>query len=115
MTKTYIATVSGKPSTRTVRKLLTGIELEDGVARARKAKLIQATPDQGMIELVMTEGRNREIRRMMSALGHPVQRLIRTAIGPLSDRDLGPGEWRQLDSKEVAGLYKAAGTQPPST
>lgn len=115
MTKTYIATVAGKPTPRVVRRLVTGIELEDGIAQARRAKLIQATPDQGLIELVMTEGRNREIRRMMAVLGHPVQRLVRTAIGPLSDRHLGAGEWRQLDPREVAGLYKAAGTQPPSS
>jgi 23S rRNA pseudouridine2605 synthase len=115
MTKTYIATVAGKPTLRVIRRLMTGIELEDGIARARRAKLIQATPDQGMIELVMTEGRNREIRRMMEVVGHPVQRLVRTAIGPLADRRLGAGEWRRLDSHEVAGLYKAAGTQPPSS
>lgn len=115
MTKTYVATVAGKPTARVVRRLVTGVELDDGVAKARRAKLIQATPDQGLIELVMTEGRNREIRRMMALLGHPVQRLVRTAIGPLTDRNLGAGEWRRLDSQEVAGLYKAAGTQPPSS
>jgi len=114
MTKTYIATVRGTPTPRLVRRLVKGIELEDGIARAKRAKLIQATPDQGLIEMVMTEGKNREIRRMLAALGHPVERLIRIAIGPLSDRQLGPGEWRLLDSKEVAALYKAAGTQPPS-
>jgi 23S rRNA pseudouridine2605 synthase len=115
MTKTYVATVAGKPNGRVVRRLVAGIELDDGVAKARKARLIQATPDQGLIELVMTEGRNREIRRMMNLLGHPVQRLVRTAIGPLTDRTLGAGEWRRLDMQEVAALYKAAGTQPPSS
>ena len=115
MTKTYVATVAGKPHGRVVRRLVTGIELDDGVAKARRAKLIQATPDQGLIELVMREGRNREIRRMMGLLGHPVQRLVRTAIGPLTDRTLGAGEWRRLDTQEVAALYKAAGTQPPSS
>ena len=115
MTKTYVATVAGKPNGRVVRRLVTGIELDDGVAKARRAKLIQATPDQGLIELVMTEGRNREIRRMMGLLGHPVQRLVRTAIGPLTDRTLDAGEWRRLDTQEVAALYKAAGTQPPSS
>jgi 23S rRNA pseudouridine2605 synthase len=115
MTKTYVVTVAGKPTGRVVRRLVAGIELDDGIAKARKAKLIQATPDQGLIELVMTEGRNREIRRMMNLLGHPVQRLVRTAIGPLTDRTLGAGEWRRLDTHEVAALYKAAGTQPPSS
>jgi 23S rRNA pseudouridine2605 synthase len=115
MTKTYVATVAGKPNARLVRKLVAGVELEDGVAKARRARLIQATPDQGLIELVMTEGRNREIRRMLASLGHPVQRLVRTAIGPLTERNLGAGEWRRLDTGEVAALYKAAGTQPPSS
>ena len=115
MTKTYVATVAGKPNARLARKLVAGVELEDGVAKARRARLIQATPDQGLIELVMTEGRNREIRRMLASLGHPVQRLVRTAIGPLTERNLGAGEWRRLDTGEVAALYKAAGTQPPSS
>ena len=114
MTKTYVATVAGRPNPRVIRKLVTGVELEDGMARARRAKLIQATPDQGMIEVVMEEGRNREVRRMLALLGHPVQRLVRTAIGPLSDRKLGAGEWRRLDPHEVVGLYKAAGAAPPS-
>jgi 23S rRNA pseudouridine2605 synthase len=115
MTKTYVATVAGKPNGRVIRRLVAGVELDDGVAKARRAKLIQATPDQGLIELVMTEGRNREIRRMLALLGHPVQRLVRTAIGPLTERNLGAGEWRRLDTQEVAARYKAAGTQPPSS
>ena len=115
MTKTYVATVAGKPNARVFRRLMAGVELEDGIAKARRAKLIQATPDQGLVELVMTEGRNREIRRMLAFLGHPVQRLVRTAIGPLTERNLGAGEWRRLDTAEVAALYKAAGTQPPSS
>lgn len=115
MTKTYVATVAGQPSRRTLRRLEAGIELDDGVAQARRAKLIQATPGRAMIELVMAEGRNREIRRMMVSLGYPVQRLVRTAIGPLTDRNLGAGEWRRLDSQEVSTLYKAAGTEPPNS
>ena len=115
MTKTYVLTVAGKPNARVVRRLVSGVELEDGVAKARRARLIQATPDQGLIEVVMTEGRNREIRRMLALLGHPVQRLVRTAIGPLTERNLGAGEWRRLEIGEVATLYKAAGTQPPSS
>jgi 23S rRNA pseudouridine2605 synthase len=113
MTKTYVATVEGRPTARVVRKLVTGIELDDGIAKARRAKLIQATDEQGLIEVVMAEGRKREIRRMMDLLGHPVRRLVRTAIGPLTDRNLGAGEWRRLDVQEVSALYRAAGTQPP--
>jgi 23S rRNA pseudouridine2605 synthase len=60
-----------------------------------------------MLEMVMGEGRNREIRRMCSALGHEVQALVRVAIGPLTDAGLRPGEWRLLSPEEVARLYGA--------
>ncbi|MGH8927384.1 MAG: pseudouridine synthase, partial [Acidimicrobiia bacterium] len=115
MAKTYVATVAGNPSSRSLRQLTVGIGLDDGVARARRVRLIQAAPGRSMIELVMTEGRNREVRRMLTAIGHPVERLVRTKIGPISDRKLGAGEWRRLEPTEVAQLYKAAGTQPPSS
>jgi 23S rRNA pseudouridine2605 synthase len=112
MTKTYIATVGGRPTDRTMRLLTEGVTLEDGVGRAQRVRLLQSIGEQSLIELVMTEGRNREVRRMLAEVGHPVRRLVRTAIGPLSDRSLKPGDWRRLDSREVARLYAAAGEQP---
>jgi 23S rRNA pseudouridine2605 synthase len=62
-----------------------------------------------LIELVLTEGRKREVRRMLEEVGHPVARLTRTAIGPLQDSRLRPGEWRPLTMEEVRSLYSAAG------
>lgn len=65
-----------------------------------------------MLELVLGEGRNREIRRMCAAVDRPVVRLVRTAVGPISDRDLPAGEWRVLGVREVARLYAAAEREP---
>ena len=102
------------PSKTTVRRLTDGVELEDGRAVAVSARIVDRSSETTMIELVMTEGRNREIRRMCDAIGHPVLRLVRTAIGPLSDRSLRPGSVRLLTSGEVSELYRAAGrVEPP--
>jgi 23S rRNA pseudouridine2605 synthase len=115
ITKTYVATVGGHPGQQALGRLIRGIELDDGSARALKARLLGRSGDGAMIELEIGEGRNREVRRMMDAIGHPVRRLVRTAIGPLTDRSLRPGQWRTLSTAEVAELYRAAGRgQPPS-
>lgn len=108
MTKTYTVLVDGAPSKQSIRRFTEGVELDDGVARAVSARVIDRRGGTVMVELVMTEGRNREVRRMCDAIGHPVRRLVRTAIGPFVERSLAPGESRQLTSIEVAGLYKAA-------
>lgn len=108
--KTYTVVVEGLPSKASVRKLVEGVALDDGPAAATAARILDRSGDVTMIELVMNEGRNREIRRMCDAIGHPVQRLVRTAIGPLRDRTLAPGQVRQLDPTEVADLYRAATT-----
>jgi 23S rRNA pseudouridine2605 synthase len=116
ITKTYTVVVDGLPSKATVRRLVDGVELHDGPAAAASARIIDRSNDTTMIELVMHEGRNREIRRMCDAIGHPVRRLVRTAIGPLRDRSLSPGSVRPLTTVEVAELYRAAvGSTPPLT
>jgi len=61
------------------------------------------------------EGRNRQVRRMCEAVGHPVRRLVRTRIGPVRDRRLGPGAWRDLTPREVMGLYAAASASAPGS
>jgi pseudouridine synthase len=109
MTKTYVATVAGRPSERTMRLLTRGVELEDGPARARRVRLLQSIGEESLVELVMTEGRHHEVRRLLAHVGHPVRRLVRTAIGPLSDRTLKKGQWRRLDAQEIARLYAAVG------
>jgi 23S rRNA pseudouridine2605 synthase len=105
VTKTYVARVEGNPGRAAMRRLVEGVELDDGPARAVSARRLDVSGGQALIEIVMSEGRNREVRRMCEAIGHPVERLARTAIGPISDRSLAPGTWRVLTASEVASLY----------
>lgn len=105
--KTYLVLVEGRPG-KWVDQLTEGVDLDDGMAAARRARVVDTLKGRTMVEIVMTEGRKREIRRMCSALGHEVVRLVRTAIGPISDRQLKPGTWRHLEPEEVAALYAAA-------
>lgn len=102
--KEYLAQVEGSPSAAELRRLREGIELDDGMTAPARASLV--TP--GAVKLVIHEGRNRQVRRMLEAIGYPVQRLVRTRIGPLADRRLRPGEWRVLGMEEVRALEAAA-------
>jgi 23S rRNA pseudouridine2605 synthase len=102
--KEYLAQVDGSPTPAELRRLRHGIELEDGMTAPAKASLTAP----GAVRLVIHEGRNRQVRRMLEAVGHPVTRLVRTRIGPLADRRLKPGEWRVLDIEEVRALEAAA-------
>ncbi len=111
--KAYLAEVDGVPSRAVLRELREGVTLDDGPTAPARARLVQERGDTAAIELVIHEGRNRQVRRMCAAVGHPVRRLVRTRIGPIADRDLGPGEWRTLDAAEVRSLYEAA-SQPGS-
>lgn len=106
VTKTYTALVDGSVDAATLRRLTDGVELDDGPAAARSARLLDENGGRSLVEVVMTEGRNREVRRMFDAIGHPVLRLARIAIGSLRDRDLKPGEWRHLTIDEVRGLWE---------
>ncbi|MDQ6614230.1 MAG: rRNA pseudouridine synthase, partial [Actinomycetota bacterium] len=102
--KEYVAVVDGRPSPADVRRLREGVDLDDG--RTAPARVNLLAPD--TLRIVIHEGRNRQIRRMCDAIGHPVQRLVRTRIGPLTDRRLAPGAWRLLTPAEVRGLAEAA-------
>ncbi|MGQ0849483.1 MAG: pseudouridine synthase [Actinomycetota bacterium] len=115
LTKTYVATVGGHPGPGAMARLTGGVDLDDGPAVARRARILGRTGRETLIEVVMGEGRNREVRRMLEAVGHPVRRLVRTSIGPLTDRSLKPGTWRRLTNREVADLYRSAGegVEPP--
>jgi 23S rRNA pseudouridine2605 synthase len=104
ITKKYVAVISGRPTAAQIRRLMTGVDLEDGPARALSARVVSRGQDETMVEMVMGEGRNREIRRMFEAIGHEVARLVRTAIGPLSDKSLQPGDSRQLSVEEISRL-----------
>jgi 23S rRNA pseudouridine2605 synthase len=102
--KEYVAEVEGVPSPGALRRLRTGVELEDGIT----APAVVGSVSPGVLRLVIHEGRNRQVRRMCEAVGHPVRRLVRTRIGPLSDHDLRPGKWRPLRPAEVRALATAA-------
>jgi 23S rRNA pseudouridine2605 synthase len=102
--KEYLAAVDGDLRPGELRRLREGVELEDGVTAP--AKVAPAGP--GAIRITIHEGRNRQVRRMCAAVGHPVHRLVRLRIGPLSDRTLAPGEWRELTTAEVRSLETAA-------
>jgi 23S rRNA pseudouridine2605 synthase len=107
--KEYLAEVEGTPSAAALRRLREGVVLEDGpTAPARVA----AVPPRAL-RLVIHEGRNRQVRRMCEAVGHPVVRLVRTRIGPLAERGLAPGEWRALTTAEVRALSAAAKARSP--
>jgi 23S rRNA pseudouridine2605 synthase len=103
--KTYVADVEGDPSAATLRRLEQGVELEDGMtAPARVRRLAR-----GRVELVLHEGRNRQVRRMLEAVGHPVRRLHRSAYAGLDLTGLAAGEWRELSEAELSSLRRAAG------
>jgi len=104
--RTYLAEVKGVPTRTTLQKLRKGVELEDGIAKAVRARVIDEQPGRAHVEIVMTEGRNREVRRMLESLGHPVRHLGRVAIGPIRLGDLGAGRFRYLSAAEVGSLMK---------
>ncbi len=107
--KTYVVLVTGNPGTAVLRSLESGVELEDGPARARRVRVTARHRGRALLEVVMAEGRKREVRRMLAEVGHEVVELTRTAIGPVRDADLHPGTWRDLKVEEVQSLYAAAG------
>jgi len=109
VTKTYLAEVMG-PLPRTVgRALQTGVELDDGPARVDSFRLVDTLGKTAQVEITLHEGRKHIVRRMMEAVGHPVTRLIRPAVGPIRLGDLRPGGFRHLSNAEIAALFKAVG------
>jgi 23S rRNA pseudouridine2605 synthase len=108
--KEYLAQVEGRPSPAALRRLREGVELEDGVTAPARAALVSPQT----IKLTIHEGRNRQVRRMCAAVGHPVVRLVRTRVGPIAERRLKPGEWRPLTQAEVRALAQAAAAPGPS-
>ena len=101
--KEYVAEVEGLPTRAVLRRLREGVELDDGPTAPARATLV----DPSVVRLTIHEGRNRQVRRMCEAVGHSVVRLIRTRIGPLTDRSLAPGAWRELTGAEVRSLQRA--------
>ena len=101
--KEYVAEVEGLPTRAVLRRLREGVELDDGPTAPARATLV----DPSVVRLTIHEGRNRQVRRMCEAVGHSVLRLVRTRIGPLADRSLAPGAWRELTGDEVRSLQRA--------
>ena len=101
--KEYVAEVEGSPTRAVLRRLREGVELDDGPTAPARATLV----DPSVVRLTIHEGRNRQVRRMCEAVGHSVVRLVRTRIGPLADRSLAPGAWRELTGDEVRSLQRA--------
>jgi 23S rRNA pseudouridine2605 synthase len=103
--KEYLAEVEGRLAPSTLRRLREGVDLEDG--RTAPAQVSQ--PEPGLVRIAIHEGRNRQVRRMLATVGHPVERLVRIRIGPVSDRRLAPGQWRSLTTDERRALEEAGG------
>ena len=107
--KTYVVTVAGVISRDAGRTLQAGIELDDGPAAVDSYRLMQSVPGTSMIEVVIHEGRKHIVRRMFDAVGFPVQRLVRTRVGPIRLGDQRPGTLRTLSTAEAGSLYASVG------
>jgi 23S rRNA pseudouridine2605 synthase len=105
--KEYLAQVEGVPGRSALRLLRTGVELEDGRSAPAKVGVVGDVAD-AVLRIVIHEGRNRQVRRMCEAVGHPVKRLVRVRVGPIVLRALEPGDWRELTARELRALNEAA-------
>ncbi|MBH0781168.1 pseudouridine synthase [Nocardia bovistercoris] len=108
VSKTYLATVHGEVDNRMVSKRLRdGVELEDGPAKVDRFQVLELGEGRSLVKLVLHEGRKHIVRRLLDAVGHPVNRLVRTNIGPVALGDQRPGTLRVLGRDEVGKLYEA--------
>lgn len=105
--KTYVATVQGRVAQPTLRRLEQGVDLEDGPIRCERVRVRSQASDRTMVELTIREGRNRIVRRMMDAVGHPVHELVRTQVGPIRLGNQAPGVLREITGRELGSLYAA--------
>jgi 23S rRNA pseudouridine2605 synthase len=108
--KSYLVEVAGAMGPRARRELARGVELDDGTTRPARVEVVDTGAGGSVVEITISEGRNRQVRRMMEAVGHPVRRLVRTSIGPLKLGRLKPGTARRLSPAEVRALYAATGS-----
>ncbi len=107
--KRYRVLVAGRPEPDVLRSLRRGIHLAEGVVRAAEIRVRSHHKQSTVLEIVLSEGRNRELRRMLARVGHKVMKLVRVAVGPVRLGRLAPGEYRALSAQEVAALRAAAG------
>ena len=106
--KTYVAEVDGRLAKAVLAQLRAGVTLEDGPVTVSSARLVSVQGERSIVELVIHEGRNRIVRRLLDHVGHPVRRLTRTAIGPVVLGRLGQGELRDLTREELGELLDDA-------
>lgn len=103
----YLALVEGKPTLDTLLRVEKGIPMQGWIAKAQRVMIIgPADGGRTWLRVIMTEGKKREVRKLLAAVGHPVLRLIRVRFGPLHLGDLEPGQWRFLTEEEVRTLLQ---------
>ncbi|MCL6538879.1 MAG: rRNA pseudouridine synthase [Acidothermus sp.] len=102
--KKYVVWVRGAVGRPALRRLREGVALDDGPAAADAVRVLEKLPDRSIVEIVVHEGRTHLVRRLMAAVGHPVERLVRTAIGPIELGTLRPGRWREVTNRERGEL-----------
>ena len=107
--KTYRAWVPGIPNNEALHQLRQGVTLADGPTAPARVRRVLTRTDRTLVEVVIHEGRKRQVRRMLEAVGYPVISLSRTRLGPLALGDLPEGQWRDLSEDELQALYEAAG------
>jgi 23S rRNA pseudouridine2605 synthase len=105
--KTYVAVVEGNLGPRARSALESGVELDDGMTAPAVVRVLESRPSSALVEITIREGRKRQVRRMFSAVGHPVAQLHRTVFGPVELGTLEPSSWRMLDDGEIAALREA--------
>ncbi len=110
--RVYVALVPSPVRKAVLQALRRGVELEDGVANARRVRVLGEERSQALLEVVMTEGRKREVRRMLAAVGLTVERLARVAYGGVELGDLRQGKWRRLSQQEIGTLHAAVAGGP---
>jgi pseudouridine synthase len=106
--KLYFAKVQGRIQKTELQKLRDGVELEDGVQKADRVSLVDQNALESLVEIVLHSGKNRIVRRMFEAVGHPVIELTRRSFGPLRLGNLKPGQYRELSKLEVSALMSAS-------
>jgi len=111
--KTYVVEIAGQMHPQEMASLKAGLWLDSRRTRPAELRVLRRGPSRSLLQIRLTEGRNREIRRLLARLGHNVRRLKRTAIGPITDRGLKPGSFRKLTPAEISRLRRAA-ERPPA-
>ncbi|HOM16023.1 MAG TPA: pseudouridine synthase, partial [Thermoguttaceae bacterium] len=111
--KTYRVQVAGQPTTEVLAKLQQGVWSSEGKLKAERIKVLGKHKQSTFLEMVLAEGRNRQIRRMLARVGHKVLQLTRLSVGPIRLGKLKPGQSRPLTAEEIEALYEATGLNSP--